>query len=79
MHNIPILHDIFLSFHSHFSGFFYLGFAAIANEIFIGNHLGPDEAFLKVGVDNSRSLRGGGTYRNGPGSYFLYPGGKICL
>ena len=42
----------------------------------IGDHLGADEAFLEVGVDDAGGLGGGGTALHRPGSRLLGAGGE---
>ena len=44
MHDVAVLHDIFLAFEPHLAGVARAGFAAARDVIVIGDGLGADEA-----------------------------------
>ncbi len=41
--------------------------------------MGPDEAFLEIRVDDSRSLGSCVSLMDGPGAHFLHPGREVGL
>lgn len=47
VHDVTVLHHIFLALNSEFAGFFYRGFAAEAYIIVIFDYLGADESLSK--------------------------------
>src|SRR5690606_10991587 len=79
MHDIAILHDIFLTFHTHFTGFFHFRLGTVLDKIVIFYYLGTDKSFFKIGMNNARSLRCRPALANSPGANFFYSGSKIRL
>ena len=53
VHNVPILHHVFLAFHTQLSGFAHGGFAAVLDIILILDDLCPDESLFKIRMDNA--------------------------
>ena len=49
----------------------------MAHVVVVGNDLGPDEAALKIRMDDARGLRGLPALVDGPGPHFVRPGGEI--
>ena len=48
VHDVTILHDVFLAFNAHFSGFAYSGFRSILDIVVVFDDLWKDEYFIKV-------------------------------
>ena len=57
MHDISILHNIFLTFNAHLSGLFNSSLGAISDIILVLDHLGTDKSFFEVRMDNTGALR----------------------
>ena len=57
MHDISILHNIFLTFDAHLSGLFNSSLGAISDIILVLDHLGTDKSFFEVRMDNTGALR----------------------
>ena len=53
MHDISILHNIFLTFNAHLSGLFNSSLGAISDIILVLDHLGTDKSFFEVRMDNN--------------------------
>lgn len=57
MHDITVVHNIFLTFYAHFSGLLHCVFGAQSHEIVIFYYFGANETLFKIGVNNSCGLR----------------------
>ena len=75
VHDVSVLHYVFLAFHAQFSGFAYGGFAAILDVVFVFDDFGADETFLKVCMDDTGALRSFPAFTVGPCLYFHFAGG----
>lgn len=58
VHDVSVLHYIFLAFHTQFSGFAHGGFTAVFDVVFVLDDFRADKTFLKVGVDNAGRIAG---------------------
>ena len=76
MQHVAVSDDIFLAFLTQLAGFFRSVFTAQANEIVIGNRLGPDKPALHIRVDFTRRIRRLGALMDGPGARFLGADGE---
>src|SRR5688572_18416069 len=76
-HHVAILYNVFLPLGAHESLVPRLLQAAAGEEIVQAHGLGPDEAALEVGVNDSRRLRGGVAPMNRPGADFLLARGEV--
>ena len=54
------------------------GFGFMLDEIFVADDLGPDEAALKIGVNDSGGLRSAAVAFNGLGAHFFFAGREIA-
>ena len=79
MHDITILDDIFFSFDTHLSCFFYCRFRTIGDIILIFDDFGTDKAFFEVGMDHTGALRGLPAFMERPGAAFIGTGCQECL
>ena len=70
VHNIAVFHDIFFTFHAHFTSFFYFSLTAISNKIIISDYLSTNKSFLKIGVNYPCGLRGSVSLMNRPRTSF---------
>src|SRR5690606_10899094 len=77
VHNIPILHNIFLTFLTRFTSGLCALFAFVFHKIIVGNGFSADKAFLKIGVNHTGRLWGGCADGDGPGADFFYTGGEV--
>ena len=55
--HVAVLHPVGLAFRSHPAGLFRPLLAAEADEVVVGDGLGPDEAALEIAVDDAGGLR----------------------
>src|SRR5690606_24066358 len=79
MHYIAVIYNVIFSFYSHFSAFFYFGFATVGYIVLKTNYFGPNKSFFKIGMNTSGSLWSSIANRNSPRPYFFFPGSKIGL
>ena len=79
MDYVTIRNAIVLALQSPLTRFFRTCLTLVGYEIVIGHHLGPNEAFLEVSVNNTRCLRGCGSDFNGPGPNLFWPRSEVCL
>ena len=79
VHNVSILHHIVFALDTQFSGLAHGSFRTVSKVIFIFNHFGSDESFLKVGVDNACTLRSLPASMVSPGLDFHLAGGDKRL
>ena len=79
MHHIAVLDDVFLAFEAHLARFLGALFAVIGDEILIADHFGADEAFFKIGMNDTGCLRRGIAFVDGPGADFFDTGGEVGL
>ena len=78
MHYVAVLHDVVLALKAHFARFFRPTLAAARDEIIKSDHLGADEAALKVVVDHARGLRGLPAFRDRPRAHLHLACGKVA-
>ena len=71
MHDIPIMHHILLPFQAHLARFLGALLAFESYELIIGDDFGPDEAFLKIGMDDSGRFGCSVSYVDGPRAHFF--------
>ena len=57
VHDVAVLHHIFLAFQPEFAGLARAGFAVAGDIIGIGDGFGADIALLEIGVDDAGRLR----------------------
>ena len=79
MHDISILHNIFLTFNAHLSGLFNSSLGAISDIILVLDHLGADEPLFEIGVDNTGALRSFPAFMERPRTTFVRSGGQEGL
>ena len=79
MHDISILHNIFLTFDAHLSGLFNSSLGAISDIILVLDHLGTDKSFLEVRMDNTGALRSFPAFMERPRTTFVRSGGQEGL
>ena len=77
--NVAIFHDVVFTFDAEFAGFFDGLFVFEFFEVGEGVDFSADEAPFEVGVNDTRGLRGGGTYGNGPSADFFFTGCKVRM
>ena len=58
MHHVAVGDDVFLAFQTQFSAVAGAGFAAERNVVGIGDGLGANESFFKIGVNDASGRRG---------------------
>lgn len=66
VHDVAVLNDVVLALDAKFSGLTDSSFRAVLDVVVILDHLGADEAFLKVGVDHAGALGCFPTFVVGP-------------
>src|SRR5690606_39977280 len=76
MQDVAFLHPVFLALQPQPAGLARAGFAAVADEVVVGNGLGADEALLEVGVDDRGGLGRGRAALDRPRAHFLDAGGE---
>ena len=79
MHDVAVLHNIFLALDADFACLAALRLASECHIVVIFDNLGTDKTFLKVGVDNAGALRGFPSFMESPGTTFVGTGGQECL
>ena len=78
MHHIAVLHDVVLALKAHFARFFRPTLAAARDVVLVANHLGADEAALKVVVDHARGLRSFPALRDRPRAHLHLASGEVA-
>src|SRR5882724_6837492 len=76
MHDVAVLHDIFLAFETEFARLARARFAIEGDIIVVSDRLGPDEAFFKIGVNDAGRAWRPRAFRHGPGARLLGSGGE---
>ena len=71
MHDVSVLHDIVFSFGGQFTGSAAGSFASKLDEIGVFDHFGTNETTLKIGVNDSGTLRCFGSGFERPCAYFV--------
>ena len=79
LHHVAVDHNVFLAFLADLASGAGFSHRACCVEVFEGDDFGLDEAFFKVGVNDTGSLRGGGALTDGPRSGFLRASGQVGL
>ena len=69
MHDVTILNDVVLTLYTHLASLADSGFRAIFQVVVVLDNLCTDEAFLKVGMDDTSTLRSLPTLLVRPGFY----------
>ena len=69
MHDIAVLHDIFLTLNAHLACLTDSSLRAILDIVVILDDLSADKALFEIGVDNTSTLRSLPTLLLGPGLY----------
>src|SRR5262245_61859523 len=75
--HVAVLDDVVLAFEPELAGVARAGFAVERDVIVVSDGLGADEAFLEIGVDDTRRRLRPRAARHGPGARLLRPGGEI--
>lgn len=75
--NVAVFKFVFFAFKAVFAGFAGSGGAAGGNEVIIGDYVGFDESFFKIGMDDAGTLGSFHAFAEGPGAYFLLAGGEV--
>ena len=75
--NIPILYHIFLALGADQALLPGGGHGAAGHQVLVGDHLGPDEAPLKVGVDLAGGLGSLSALGDGPGPALVLAAGEV--
>ena len=76
MDDVPVPHRVILALQPPPPGIFRPLLPPASDKILEGDHLGADEAFLEIRVDDPRRLPSGGAPPNRPSADFLLPGGE---
>ena len=79
MHDVSILHDVFLALESELPFCLRLIHGPEADEVFISHHLGANESTRKIGVDLTRRFLRGRTAASCPCADFVLALGKESL
>src|SRR5699024_12537736 len=79
LHHLAVDHNVFLAFLADLASGAGFSHRACCVEVFEGDDFGLDEAFFKVGVNDTGSLRGGGALTDGPRAGFLRASGQVGL
>ena len=74
--DVPVGEHVLLAFEAKLAGITRFLHGAGCDQVFVRDHFGFDESLLEVGVNDSRSLRGGHSLAEGPGPGFFFPGGQ---
>lgn len=77
VHDIPVAHDVILSFAAQFAGFSGSLFAVTGHEIIVSDHLGTNKAALEIRMNDAGRARCRGLLRDGPGARLLGTGGEV--
>src|SRR5262245_33392357 len=75
--HVAVLDDVVLAFEPELAGVARPRFAVERDVIVVSDGLGADEAFLEIGMDDSRRLLRPRSVRHGPRARFLRAGGEI--
>src|SRR5947209_3202985 len=79
VHNVAVLHDVLLSFHSEDALPAGSCLRAVREQIVPADHLRLDESALEVRVDDAGRLRRSGAFADHPGAAFVLPRGEVAL
>ena len=79
MHDVAILHHIFFSFHTEFSGFLDSRFGAVLDIIIVFDYFRADKSLLEIGMDDACALRSFPSFLVSPCTYFLYTGCEVSF
>ena len=77
MHDVTVLDDILFAFQTELAGFLGAAFSVATDIIVISNGFGPDEALLKVGVNDAGSRRSFCAARDGPGARLFWADSEV--
>ena len=78
VHDVAILHEVFLAFGTHKTCFLGGVPAAVLEEVGVAQSFGADKASFKVRVDDTCALRCLETSVERPGAAFLFASGEEC-
>lgn len=62
MNDVPILNEVISTFDVKEAVVFYLLFIPQSKQVLVLHDLRPNKSFFKIGMDNTGSFRGGGTF-----------------
>ena len=79
MHDVAVLHDVFLAFLPGLAVFLCAAFAVELDVVGVGDGFGLDEALLEIAVDDAGGLRGGRAFLDRPGAGFFRADGEVGL
>src|SRR5437762_6833599 len=74
--DVGILDEILFAFEPEFAGFLAFCFAAVNDEVLVGDHLGANKAALDIAMNFAGGFFGDSALGDRPGAHFVFPGGK---